>query len=125
MPGVQLQVVGNSNQPYTHYATTRRHAHINSTHLPNYGYIQEQNYMQENQVPMAVKYSERGVPEGAASVIQSDCTAQQQQQHQQQQQQQLLQATGPNATQVSTTNNTQTSNTSTTAQGAVFYAMNV
>lgn len=111
---MQLHVVtGNANQPYSHYATTRHHTHVNANARPNYGYIQE-NYIQDNTIPAAVKYTERGVPEGAASVTQSDCS-------------QHLLPTTSNATQASTTNNTQTSNTSTTAQqqNAVFYAMNV
>lgn len=114
LPGMQLHVVsGQPTQPtYAQYATTTRQAtQLNASPRPQYGYIQE------NQVPAAVKYTERGAPEGAASVTQSDCNS--------------LMPSATNNVQgnvpvTSTTNNTQTSNTSTTAQqGAVFYAMNV
>lgn len=114
---MQLHVVtgnGNGNQPaYAQYATTtRQQAQLNAATRPNYGYIQE------NHVPASVKYTERGAPEGAASVSQSDCTlmaAIPNSMHQQ-----------SNGSVTSTANSTQTSNTSTTAQqGAVFYAMNV
>lgn len=105
---MQLHVVtGNANQPaYAQYATTtRQQTQLNAATRPAYGYIQDQ-------VPAAVKYTERGAPEGAAaSVSQSDCS--------------LIPNNVP-GTVTSTANNTQTSNTSTTAQqGAVFYAMNV
>lgn len=84
---------------------------MNAAQRPQYGYIQE------NQVPAAVKYTERGAPEGAASITQSDCNS-------------IMQPTTNNVQGnvpvTSAANNTQTSNTSTTAQqGAVFYAMNV
>lgn len=111
---MQLHVVtGNANQPgYAQYATTtRQQTQMNAATRPTYGYIQE------NQLPAAVKYTERGAPEGqAASVSQSDCS--------------LIPAIPSSMAQntpvTSTGNNTQTSNTSTTAQqGAVFYAMNV
>lgn len=114
LPGMQLHVVtGNANQPaYAQYATTtRQQTQMNAAQRPQYGYIQE------NQVPAAVKYSERGAPEGAASITQSDCNS-------------IMQPTTNNVQGnvpvTSAANNTQTSNTSTTAQqGAVFYAMNV
>lgn len=108
LPGMQLHVVsGQTNQPYAQYATqAQQHAQL-SAGRPGYGYIHEQPGQ------AAIKYSERGVPEGAASVSQSDCNPNLQQQNQ-----------GQIAS--STANHTQTSNTSTTAQqGAVFYAMNV
>lgn len=120
LPGMQLHVVtGNGNQPaYAQYATTtRQQTQVNATPRPTYGYIQE------NQVPAAVKYTERGAPEGAASISQSDCNALMQQP--------AAVVAPANAGQnnvpvTSTANTTQTSNTSTTAQqGAVFYAMNV
>lgn len=108
---MQLHVVsGNANQPYAQYATTtRQHAQLNAAR-PGYGYIQEATGQ------AAIKYSERGAPEGAASVSQSDCNS-------------LMPASSVQQgghVVSSTANNTQTSNTSTTAQqGAVFYAMNV
>lgn len=112
---MQLHVVaGNANQPaYAQYATTtRQQTQMNATPRPTYGYIQE------NQVPAAVKYTERGAPEGAASITQSDCNTLMQQP--------LTNNVQGNVPVTSTANNTQTSNTSTTAQqGAVFYAMNV
>lgn len=112
LPGMQLHVVSqNTNQPYAQYATAARQQVQMNANRPGYGYIQEASGQQ------AIKYSERGVPEGAASVTQSDCNS-------------LM--SNPNLQQIggqmvsSTANNTQTSNTSTTAQqGAVFYAMNV
>lgn len=116
LPGMQLHVVTGGNQPaYAQYATattTRQQAQLNAAQRPAYGYIQE------NQVSAAVKYTERGAPEGqAASVSQSDCSS-------------LMPAMSNNvqgtAQVTSTANNTQTSTTATTAQqGAVFYAMNV
>lgn len=130
LPGMQLHVVtGNGNQPaaYAQYATTtRQQTQMNAaTPRPTYGYIQE------NQVPAVVKYTERGAPEGAASISQTDSNAVMQPQtltnnNNINNNNNNVQGSNSNAVTSSASNNTQTSNTSTTAQqGAVFYAMNV
>lgn len=132
LPGMQLHVVtgnGNGNQPaaYAQYATTtRQQTQMNTaTPRPTYGYIQE------SQVPAAVKYTERGAPEGAASISQTDSNAVMQSQsvpnHNNINNNNNVQGNNSIVATTSASNNTQTSNTSTTAQqqGAVFYAMNV
>lgn len=138
LPGMQLHVVtgnGNGNQPaaYAQYATTtRQQTQMNAaTPRPTYGYIQE------NQVPAAVKYTERGAPEGAASISQTDSNAVMQTQsvpnhNNNNNNNNNVQGNNSIVVTTSASNNTQTSNTSTTAQqqqqqqqGAVFYAMNV
>lgn len=130
LPGMQLHVVtgnGNGNQPaaYAQYATTtRQQTQMNAaTPRPTYGYIQE------NQVPAAVKYTERGAPEGAASISQTDSNAVMQSQsvpNHNNNNNNNVQGSNSVVVTTSASNNTQTSNTSTTAQqGAVFYAMNV
>lgn len=101
LPGMQLHVVtGNANQQYAQYAAVRQQSQMNATRS-GYGYTHEKP---------PVKYTERGVPEGAASVPQNDCNT--------------LITTSTAGTQGSS-NNTQTSTTANTAQSAVFYAMNV
>lgn len=97
LPGMQLHVVAAAGhaQNYAQFARQQQLASVR----PGYGYVGEKP---------AVKYTERGAPEGAASVTQSDCNA-------------LVSPTS--AAQNNTPNNTQTS-TATTAAG-VFYAMNV
>lgn len=98
LPGMQLHVVsGHANaQQYAQFA---RQQQLTTSVRPGYGYVGEKP---------AAKYSERGAPEGAASVTQADCNA-------------LVSPTsaaqnnGVNASQATTT---------TTAPG-VFYAMNV
>lgn len=124
---MQLHVVtGNGNQPaaaYAQYATTtRQQTQMNAANpRPTYGYIQE------NQVPAAVKYTERGAPEGAASISQTDSNAvMQPQSATNNNNNNNVQGNNAATATSSASNNTQTANTSTTAQqGAVFYAMNV
>lgn len=111
---MQLHVVtGNAGQHYAQY-TSRQQAQLNASQGRNSGYA----YGSDKQ---AVKYTERGAPEGAASVSQSDCNA-------------MIpvsssivgtQASSSNNNNNNNNNNTQTSTTANAAQGAVFYAMNV
>lgn len=98
LPGMQLHVVaGHANaQQYAHFA---RQQQLTASVRPGYGYVGEKP---------AVKYTERGAPEGAASVSQSDCNNS---------------LVSPTSGVQSSANNTQTT-TTTTAPG-VFYAMNV
>lgn len=98
LPGMQLHVVA-GHATAQNYAQFARQQQQLASVRPGYGYVGEKP---------AVKYTERGAPEGAASVTQSDCNA-------------LVSPTS--AAQNNTPNNTQTS-TATTAAG-VFYAMNV
>lgn len=110
LPGMQLHVVtGNAGQHYAQY-TTRQQAQLNASQGRTSGYAYGSD-------KPAVKYTERGAPEGAASVSQSDCNAM------------IPVSSSVVGTQASSNNNnnnnTQTSATANAAQGAVFYAMNV
>lgn len=98
LPGMQLHVVSGANAQ--HYATFARQQQLTASVRPGYGYVGDKP---------AAKYTERGAPEGAASVTQSDCNA----------------LVSPTSAQNTTNNNnnnnnTQTTTTTTTAPG-VFY----
>lgn len=112
---MQLHVVtGNTGQHYAQY-TARQQAQLNASQGRTSGYAYGTD-------KPAVKYTERGAPEGAASVSQSDCNA-------------MIPVSSSvvgtssnnnnNNNNSNNNNNTQTSTTANAAQGAVFYAMNV
>lgn len=98
LPGMQLHVVaGHANaQQYAQFA---RQQQLTAGVRPGYGYVGEKP---------AVKYTERGAPEGAASVTQTDCSA----------------LVSPTSAAQNNATNTSQATTTTTAPG-VFYAMNV
>ena len=139
LPGMQLHVVAGRTAAAA-AATTAAGAHQYAQYARHQGAARNFAYPAIEKQPappppphqLTAKFTERGVPEGAASVTQSDCTkivsptapGQQQptmQSHPQQQQQQHQQLAS------SATTTTSTSTTAATAQGggAVFYAMNV
>lgn len=88
LPGMQLHVVaghGNPNQHYAHFARHQQHQTQDQHQHQHQQQQQQQQHQTQQQLHAgrigygyatekpAVKYTERGVPEGAASVSQSDC----------------------------------------------------
>lgn len=116
-----LQVVSNRNaagtQQYAQYTTRHHQAPRGYAYPPIEGTKPQQ---------AGVKFTERGVPEGAASAPQTDCNK-------------IMSPTGANGNgnvgaggslagqiqQQGTTATSTAATTTSTAQGAVFYAMNV